>query len=405
MKIKIELKNVQTNGLIFLILLPILWPANIRYICFPNITKLICEESGIFVSLVFLFVWGRNYLGKLFRNTLMLFIFFLFAWYMVSTAISEYKSFVDYGKIILQIFILCGTFLICTYCKKEKLFLDVIIISKLVTFCLGIVLLLYYPEGIAKAYNTAIDGSYNEVAVVYLWGNKNNLLYQWLPLVGLLAIREEWFGNRISAKMQIITITVISIAISIYIGTASGSMIFFLFLILYLLRNNKTIVKYLNGKIIGIGYLITFFSIVVIQSQGILSIIISKLTGRTINFTGRTVIWESALEYIKASPIIGYGYDAIIPHSGYLWYSHNLILDLLIQGGIVTLLIFGFMYIFAFVNKNQMQKCVSVNILLFAFMVDQIFESMLKSCVFFYLLFFLARQAKYQRYIEKGRNE
>ena len=61
--------------------------------------------------------------------------------------------------------------------------------------------------------------------------------------------------------------------------------------------------------------------------------------------TGRTLIWERAVEYIANSPILGYGYSGNFTlTNGFILSStgqsaHNYYLDLLLRGGLIQLLL------------------------------------------------------------------
>ena len=53
-----------------------------------------------------------------------------------------------------------------------------------------------------------------------------------------------------------------------------------------------------------LGY---FYGIVLLRLQNIFSFIIQNILGKDLTFTGRTRIWDNAIEFIKARFIIGYG--------------------------------------------------------------------------------------------------
>ena len=62
------------------------------------------------------------------------------------------------------------------------------------------------------------------------------------------------------------------------------------------------------------------------------------ITGKG-TFTGRNLLWQSAIELIKMSPIYGYGRSELDYIE--IWYgffsSHNFILEMLLQGGVIAL--------------------------------------------------------------------
>jgi exopolysaccharide production protein ExoQ len=80
--------------------------------------------------------------------------------------------------------------------------------------------------------------------------------------------------------------------------------------------------------------------------------------GKDLTFTGRTFIWEYALEFISERPVLGFGYEAFWPTQngmilnlyGLFWdvpHAHNGFLDLLLELGLVGLLFFLIIFFFA----------------------------------------------------------
>lgn len=87
-------------------------------------------------------------------------------------------------------------------------------------------------------------------------------------------------------------------------------------------------------------YLILFALVVLGGSNSIVAIIMSTVTGK-VGFTGRTFLWEKAIEMIKKAPIIGYGRQTqkyISAWGGY-FSSHNVLLEAMLQGGIVEVIL------------------------------------------------------------------
>jgi len=87
-------------------------------------------------------------------------------------------------------------------------------------------------------------------------------------------------------------------------------------------------------------YLVLFVFVIIGGSNSTLILIVSMITGK-VGFTGRTFLWESALELIEKSPVIGYGRQATdyIKAWGGYFSSHNVILEAMLQGGIVEVVL------------------------------------------------------------------
>ena len=100
-------------------------------------------------------------------------------------------------------------------------------------------------------------------------------------------------------------------------------------------------------------------------------------------FTGRTLIWDNVIVFIKTKLIIGYGREkntlvASKLGNGEFVDAHNTILDVLYKGGIVSLIIFFIMLILP-VNelykyrKSRITKLMAV--ILFSFFIMMNFEA------------------------------
>ena len=64
-----------------------------------------------------------------------------------------------------------------------------------------------------------------------------------------------------------------------------------------------------------------------------------ELVGRDTSFTGRTKLWQVALELFRSRPLLGWGFDHLrdveLTHGIQLTHLHNGYLDLLVRGGLV----------------------------------------------------------------------
>lgn len=75
----------------------------------------------------------------------------------------------------------------------------------------------------------------------------------------------------------------------------------------------------------------------------------TSLLGRDAGFTGRSLLWEQALELIKQKPLLGWGNDPeIIQIWGGYFSSHNQLLDIAARGGLLTLFLYICLHIYVF---------------------------------------------------------
>ncbi len=88
-------------------------------------------------------------------------------------------------------------------------------------------------------------------------------------------------------------------------------------------------------------YAFFFVSIIVLQSNNFVVSSISGLFGRSATFTGRSLLWRMAIDEIIGRPFLGYGYTAgNINVWGGMFSSHNMFLEILLQGGLFSFLLF-----------------------------------------------------------------
>ena len=134
----------------------------------------------------------------------------------------------------------------------------------------------------------------------------------------------------------------------------------------------------MNVWISGFGYLVMFFSIIVIQRFNYLSWLIVDILHKNMTFTNRNRTWARTLLAIRDSWLFGRGnlsteeYYHIIGDV----YTHNLLLQFWFSGGIIALVIFVWML--AELNKNanasdRIARTVT-NAFIMAFLVSGITE-------------------------------
>lgn len=134
----------------------------------------------------------------------------------------------------------------------------------------------------------------------------------------------------------------ISVALTFYVWSATSIMGMALFILLFIFRN-KLPSKIYNPFFcllifVALNVLIVFFRI-----QNLFSWIIVDVLGKDITFTGRTRIWDIAINLIKKKALFGYGETDIIyiEHTWGSYYklmAHNHFLDIMILGGVMSLI-------------------------------------------------------------------
>ena len=266
---------------------------------------------------------------------------------------------------------------------------------------LALISQLLKPEGLAISYYTNILGDYQSENAVYFWGTKNYYGYYLLPYITVLYLRKDLCGRK---KLKVLdkVMCLISVLIVILTGSTTSLICLITFLLFrnlfcFKVRNKEIYNIFVNAKFITVMYLVSFFVFVILGIEGGIMTFISNLFNKPFVLTGRIDIWDGAIQLIIKNMIIGYGYDSIIPHVGYYWYAHNLILDILIQGGIISLSVFICIIYLSFkrLNKINSKSVIKLDIIcyLFALSLSMLVESGVKTNPFLYLGFYFSYTA------------
>jgi O-antigen ligase len=91
--------------------------------------------------------------------------------------------------------------------------------------------------------------------------------------------------------------------------------------------------------------LVALILIMFFQIQNIFQLILKSVLGKGDSIIGRIKLWEKVISYIRNSLIIGYGLETGVVRelkTGMNWasHAHNLILEILYQGGLVYFILF-----------------------------------------------------------------
>lgn len=210
----------------------------------------------------------------------------------------------------------------------------------------------------------------------YFLGYDNNFITYILP--GLAVTIANSFRKKQKIDTKSIVLLIISLLTIYKVWSATSVFIITLLVIMMILcKNNKILKKIKLNKMI-IFSIIIFFAIVIFRLQNVFSFLIEDILKKDLTFTGRTQIWNCYIELIIERPFLGYGFmdfkeNIALTGAG---HAHNLILNILFQGGITALLFFSLFLIHA-VNKlckNSNKGAKLLSIIIFVYMIAYIFE-------------------------------
>ena len=222
----------------------------------------------------------------------------------------------------------------------------------LIAIVLNFILCLIYPNGLPAA--TLYDNKSNPM---YLLTIDNGMIKELLPLLVFAyypyckgACRNNSGDNK---KLIFFICCIISLWTLSIVASATGLIVCIFFvlvsLIFMLLPDKKLPVKF----ILSLMALFMLFVVVIGSNFAVMDTLMG-LFGRSGTFTGRTTLWRLAVDKILRKPLLGYGYTSgNIAIWGGFYSSHNLFLEVTIQGGIVLLAAFLYLIRTAFKNLKK----------------------------------------------------
>lgn len=352
-----------------------------------------------FIFCMILFFYCIFTRKKISRTTKLFLLIFI--WILVSTLYNDGLMILardNFSKIIFVL--LC----LETIKNDEKKLLGVLNTWKWIIFLLVVIDLcteILYPSGLYSELKT------NN----WFLGYKTERVVYSLPMAVLFIYTSLKEHNKINVVAYITTI--IAIIGTILSGAGAAGVAFLLFLggtvfvdilhrkKIYILEN--VIKNMLNYKLVLTLYLV-FDAIIIFSSNTKLGVFISQCLGKGDHYSGRTKIWVTCIKQIVQKPFTGVGY---IRASDYVnlvnmpagTNAHNMILTLLMHGGIVVFLVY--IALFGLVSKKPKNLTMIDEILtiyLYAILVLGITSSTLTFSIFCMLGFWLLEYNKTLKY-------
>ncbi len=252
------------------------------------------------------------------------------------------------------------------------------------------ILLVVLPEGFTY-YLSAYDGLSRFQSFSNFISTDNN----YIPfLIAFLLLGELCYDYYIKSKVIYIWMWLLSWSSMLMVFSATGIIGLLVYsIVIYFLRRKRRHIKMKFSYIVIMAATI-FVAVYVFNVQRIFSLLIVNILGKDITLTQRIGLWTRAIEMIKEKPIFGYGnnrFGAIILRNYYYWYAHNLVLDILLEGGFVTFTAFA-LFLSSFVKairrhitSQPVQKIIYA---LIPVMLVNLTESYFSS-IYFYLPFML----------------
>lgn len=271
--------------------------------------------------------------------------------YQLSLFFSTVMNSGNYWKLAVS----CGT--IISFCmvtelavkKNSRLYFKTILDIYIPLSVINLIAIKMFPQGLA------MDDYYGNI--FYVIGTRNGFPPVLIPLLIYGFVYSSMNGKKFTAATLIFTVTV---SASILITwSATGVAGWFMLIIFALFIYRKSIAGVFNSMNLSLLYAVLFLGIIVFRLQSVFAFIIEDMLHKNITFTGRTDIWDIAIMLIKRSPVLGYGvYEGhgLIFIRGQYYYAHNAVLEVLLQGGAVSLIFYGAIFGAAAVSLYRNRK-------------------------------------------------
>lgn len=197
--------------------------------------------------------------------------------------------------------------------------------------------ILFLPNGLYT-----IDNGVYRVAPGYFLGWHHLFLIWEFPALIVSWLHKEMYGS----KKRCFFLSLAIVLSEIPYGGSTGLAGVVLFILLNCIPLFKKFVTPYKGVFAAAGVMI--FIIFIRQYDFLEPIIVGVLNG-DMTFTGRLVIWDNAIQAIIRNPIVGYGLitqerAVLMLGFGAATHCHDQILQILLQGGIIGLSLFLFLY-------------------------------------------------------------
>lgn len=209
---------------------------------------------------------------------------------------------------------------------------------------------------------------------VWFLGLKNGTtLYLLLDLIMLAALYEYKHDKRVILFMLLINVCTI-------VNRSSTAIIvmFLLDIILYyqMFRNRSMIVNKATLLIVFVFLWFFFYAVVYNNAELDISVLVSKIVGKAPTFSGRTDVWQLAIEIYEKNKLWGAGIDVKFHPWGdpvnVVYSAHNSILEFLCKYGIFAAITFCVIMIAVFFQclflKNRKHSLLCCGIVLALFL-------------------------------------
>lgn len=246
------------------------------------------------------------------------------------------------------------------------------------------ILLVFFQDGFGPYINGYVITADSRLNFL---GKDNALIFIFIFAITLSVMS---YGKSALRTKMIIAITLFTM---VFVWSGTGLLGIFLLVIYLLFIQGRKADRFLNFGKLTVAYIFIYFGLVIFRVQDNFSWLIEDILHKDVTLTGRTYLWDSALLYISQRPWTGYGISEIgmIERHGSYYSPHNLILQILISGGIVALILFLSVYMYSGIKMMKNGKVCRnlISAALFIYLFVSLTEATLNT-QYLYLIMILA---------------
>ena len=235
------------------------------------------------------------------------------------------------------------------------------------------------PHGLYISPEAAESANPNDVNFIrYFLGHKNAALPFLMP--GFVAATVLWKREKTSGSAAAAVAYYVLLILTAAIIDSKTSLVVCGLLIASVFLAKIDLVKKINPFAWLAGAICANVSITLFRIQYYFPAL-TKLLGRDVTFTGRTTIWDAAIDLFLKRPLFGYGYThdttARSHFLGIFNKPHNIYFSAVYYGGLIGLLLMVSSFILSFKvllgRKNEIAAFMAL--FLFSTIIEGIFES------------------------------
>lgn len=217
---------------------------------------------------------------------------------------------------------------------------------------INLVTVILFPDGLyivtSELHATAMNPA-------YFLGHRNNAIEVFIPLVGLAMLESHMLQKRMDT---VVIRTILCSLVTVVLTWSANAILCVALFIVYCFLYKRPHYKLYNVWTFFFSSVVATIGLVVLRIERMFYWLITGILHKSITLSTRTLIWERSVNWIKKSPIYGYGVESAevkFPKIRALNSCHNYYLDYLYYGGVIMLIIVLLLFYVSVKNLGQIK--------------------------------------------------